>query len=123
MKIENIIHTILKGKCPKCHKGEMYKNSNPFVVTKLFKMHERCFICSTKFKIEPSFFFGAMYISYGLSVLIAVLTFILSYLVFNLLLVNCFKVIVCLLMISSPVIGRLSRNIWIAFFIKYDPKI
>lgn len=122
MKNENIMHTILKGKCPRCHKGKMYKNSNPYILSKLFKMHERCSSCSIKFKIEPSFFFGAMYISYGLSVLLAVITFLLSFLVFDLILINCFKVIVCLLMISSPIIGRLSKNIWIVFFVKYDPK-
>ncbi len=71
---------------------------------------------------KTSFFFGAWYVGHGLSVLLAVITFLLSFLVFDLILINCFKVIVCLLMISSPIIGRLSRNIWIVFFIKYDPK-
>ncbi len=44
------MHTILKGECSRCHKGKMYTNSNPFVLSKLFRMHEICFLCSTKLK-------------------------------------------------------------------------
>jgi len=33
-------------------------------------MQERCAICDLKFEREPGYFLGAMYISYGLGVLI-----------------------------------------------------
>ena len=33
-------------------------------------MRERCAICDLKFEREPSYFLGAMYLSYGLGVLI-----------------------------------------------------
>lgn len=120
---KSILNTILRGRCPRCRKGRMYKVANSYNIFHLYKMHENCSNCNVKFKMEPSFFFGAMYISYGLSVVLAIIAFLISRLVFHFLLVDCFVVIVCLLMICFPVIGRLSRNIWIVLFVKYDPNV
>ena len=39
-------------------------------------MHDHCRSCGFKYKIEPSFFFGAMYVSYAVNVAIGVAAFI-----------------------------------------------
>ncbi len=114
------LYSILKGVCPVCHHESMYEVGNPYKLNKIFKMHERCSHCNTKYKIEPSFFYGAMYVSYGLGVAFAVVAFIISYLFFGGGLMTSFIAIVFTLVIFMPVIMRLSRNIWINIFMSYD---
>ncbi|GMN07063.1 DUF983 domain-containing protein [Croceitalea sp. MTPC5] len=117
------LYSILTGSCPKCHAESMYKNQNPYALGTLFKMHERCSNCHTKYKIEPSFFYGSMYVSYGVGVAFAVATFVLAFLIFKTSLMNTFVAIVLTLIVFMPIIIRLSRNIWINLFIKYDPNL
>ena len=100
----------------------MYVNKNPYALGDLFKMHERCSHCGLKYKIEPSFFYGSMYVSYGVGVAFAVAAFVISFLFLGLSLVNTFIAIVATLVVFMPIIIRLSRNIWINFFIKYEPQ-
>jgi uncharacterized protein (DUF983 family) len=116
------VYSIFKGKCPVCHSGDLYKRKNPYLLSETLKMHERCSHCNTKFKIEPSFFYGAMYVSYGVGIAFAVAAFIISYFFLNLGRLSSFLVIVGTLIFLLPVILRLSRNIWINFFFKYDPQ-
>lgn len=114
------LYSILKGKCPVCHSGNMYKTKNPYVLSETLKMHQNCSHCHTKFKIEPSFFYGAMYVSYGVGIAFAVAAFVISYFFLNLGRLNSFLAITGTLIVFLPIILRLSRNIWINFFFKYD---
>jgi uncharacterized protein (DUF983 family) len=116
------IYSILTGTCPVCHSGKMYKNSNPYIISDTLKMHDRCPHCDTKFKIEPSFFYGAMYVSYAVGVAIAVAAFIISYLFIGLNRNATFAVIVSTLVLLLPIITRISRNIWINAFFAFDEK-
>ena len=116
------LYSIFTGTCPVCHEGNMYVNKNPYILTKTMKMQERCPHCNTKFKIEPSFFYGAMYVSYAVGVAIAVAAFIISYFFIGMGRLESFFVIVGSLVVLMPVIQRLSRNIWVNFFFKYDPE-
>jgi len=115
------LYSIFSGTCPVCHEGKMYTHQNPYLLTKTLKMNERCSHCNTKFKIEPSFFYGAMYVSYAVGVAIAVTAFIISYFFVGLGRLESFFVIVGALVLLMPIIQRLSRNIWVNFFFKYDP--
>lgn len=83
-------------------------------------MEEHCSQCNTKYKIEPSFFFGAMYVSYPVGLIFGGIAFMLSYLVFNLDLMPTYFIIVLVMFAALPIILRLSRNIWINFFMTYD---
>tara|TARA_B100001146_G_scaffold213216_1_gene213380 strand:+ start:24451 stop:24825 length:375 start_codon:yes stop_codon:yes gene_type:complete len=116
------LYSILTSTCPVCHTGKMYKNPNPYVLSETLKMHEHCPHCQTKFKIEPSFFYGAMYVSYGVGVAFAVAAFIIAFFMLGMNRLNTFFVIMGTLIVLLPVIVRLSRNIWINFFFKYDPQ-
>ncbi len=100
----------------------MYVDKNPYQVRQLFKMHERCSHCGLKYKIEPSFFYGAMYVSYGVGIAFGVAAFIIAYVMLETSLVTTFIAIVITLVVFMPVIIRLSRNIWINLFIKYNPE-
>ncbi len=114
------IYGILSGVCPKCHEESMYTNKNPYAITQLFSMHEYCSHCHTKYKMEPSFFYGSMYVSYGVGIAFAVAAFLISFFLFESNLITAFISIVAALIVFYPIIIRLSRNIWINLFISFD---
>jgi uncharacterized protein (DUF983 family) len=118
----NKLYSILGSKCPKCHGESMYKSSNPFNITRIYDMHERSSICGTKYKIEPSFFYGAMYVSYAIGVAIAVAAFITSKFILGSSVMTGFISIIAAVVLFMPLNMRLARNIWINFFIQYDPE-
>ena len=122
MKKGSKLYSILTGRCPRCHSESMYRYKNPYRFGALFKMHERCSQCRTKYKMEPSFFYGAMYVSYAVGIAFAVAAFVISYLLMGTDLPTTFAAIVATLVVFLPVIIRLSRNIWINFFIHYNPE-
>lgn len=117
------LYSIFTGVCPKCHEESMYTNPNPYILNNLFSMNEKCSYCNTKYKIEPSFFYGSMYVSYGVGVAFAVAAFIVSNLFLNSTLTEAFIAIVITLIVFYPVIARLSRNIWINLFMSYDKNL
>lgn len=114
------IYSILTGSCPKCHQAPMYMKKNPYLLSTTLKMPEHCSHCGFKYKIEPSFFYGAMYVSYGVGVAVAIAAFIVSFLIFKLGLKASFIAIVLTLVVTLPLIIRISRNIWINIFVSYD---
>ena len=114
------LYSIFTGTCPVCHSESMYTSSKLYHPTETLKMHDRCPHCDTKFKIEPSFFYGAMYVSYAVGVAIGIAAFIIAYVFIGLSRFNTFLSIVAVLFLLLPVILRLSRNIWINLFFKFD---
>ncbi|MCM5662712.1 DUF983 domain-containing protein [Galbibacter mesophilus] len=114
------LYSILTGSCPKCQEESMYVSKNMYNPKETLRMHEHCSSCGTKYKIEPSFFYGAMYVSYGLGTAFAVAAFVISFLFLGSSLKTAFFAIIGTLIVFMPVIMRLSRNIWINFFFRYD---
>ena len=122
IKKGNNLYSILYGTCPKCHEESMYVTKNPYILSETLKMHEHCSKCKFKYQIEPSFFYGSMYVSYGVGVAFAVAAFVVSFLFLGSSLTTAFIAIVGTLIAFMPIIMRLSRNIWINLFVHYDPK-
>lgn len=114
------LYSIFTGTCPVCQNESMYTSSNLYNPKKTQEMKERCSHCDTKYKIEPSFFYGSMYVSYGVGVAIAMITFALTYFVFDISRWNIFLIITFISIFSLPIVIRLSRNIWINIFMDYD---
>ena len=117
------LYSILYGTCPKCHQESMYVNKNPFIITDTLKIHEACSHCHTKYRLEPSFFYGSMYVSYGVGIAFAVAAFVISYLFLDTSLKTAFIAIIGTLVVFMPIIMRLSRNIWINLFMSYDKSL
>ena len=78
-------------------------------------------IVNSNTKWNLPFFFGAMYVSYAVGVAIAVAVFVISSLLFQVSLLTSFYFISAVLFFMLPIILRISRNIWINFFVRYDP--
>ncbi|MFT5251598.1 MAG: hypothetical protein ACI87N_000582 [Flavobacteriales bacterium] len=115
------LNSILTGTCPKCQNESMYLDKNPFNLKNTLKMHEKCSHCGLTYQIEPSFFYGAMYVSYGLNVATGVAAFVISYLIFGATLKTAFIVIIIALIALFPYVLRWARNIYINMFVTYDP--
>ena len=113
------LYSILTGTCPRCHQESMYLDKNPFNLGNIYKMHDKCSHCGLYYKIEPSFFYGAMYVSYALGVAVSIAAFIVAFLLFESSLKTSFIVIIVTLIALMPITMRLSRNIWINVFISY----
>ena len=116
------LNSILTGSCPRCQNESMYLDKNPLHFSKLIKMHEKCSHCSLRYEIEPSFFYGAMYISYGLNVALSIATFVVSYLILDSSIKNAFIAIVVANILLFPFVLRWSRNIYINMFVSFDNK-
>jgi len=115
------LNSILTGSCPRCQNESMYLDKNPLHFSKIIKMNEKCSHCGLKYQIEPSFFYGAMYVSYGLNVGISIATFIVSYLIFKSSIKTSFIAIIISNIILFPFVLRWSRNIYINIFVSYNP--
>ena len=114
------LYSILTGSCPKCHEESMYLEKNPYKLNDLYKMNDTCSHCHTQYLIEPSFFYGAMYVSYGLTVAIGVAIFVISNVIIGFPVKPTFIGIVVGIIALMPVTARLARNIYINMFIAFD---
>ena len=115
------IYSILRGKCPRCHEGGFFKYAFTMNIFKVNKIQKKCSKCDLKYMIEPAFYFGALYVSYGITVAICIVTFITSKIIFDLALLSSFIAVFIVLILCIPLNLRLSRILWINMFINYKP--
>jgi hypothetical protein len=114
------IFSLLKGKCPKCETGDVFKTKGNLFLFRMPVMHETCPHCGHKFEREPGFFFGAMYVSYALAVaemvsIIVAWTVLLPNAEYDYKIILLFVITLVLLLFPN---FRLSRIIWMYFFTK-----
>lgn len=119
-------HALLHQKCPRCRRGNMFLDSNPYRLGSLFDMPEKCPVCEQPMELEPGFYFGTAYVSYSLTVAFSAATFVAWWVLIGLsthdnrifwwLGING-----VLMLLLQPYLMRLSRTIWLSFFVKYDP--
>ena len=84
-----------------------------------------CPVCNQKYDLEPGFWYGTGYVSYALAVAVSVTTFVAWFVligvstddnrIFYWLILNAI-----LLILLQPWLMRLSRVIYIRFFVRYD---
>lgn len=120
-----ILTSVMSNKCPHCRKGDLFTIPNPYSLKTTMKMPEACPVCGQKFELQTGFYFGTGFVSYALTVFMSGLTFVLWWFtigmsvkdnrVFWWLAANA-----AVLILLQPPIQRLSRSIWIAFFVRYD---
>jgi len=72
----NKLRSILLRKCPHCQEGEFFVTRNPFNLSKVGDVLPNCSVCKRKYESEPGFYFGALYVSYGLAVGLCVSIFV-----------------------------------------------
>ena len=119
----NKLYSIIYNCCPRCQSDKFWPKSNPY---KNILVNNRgdlgsCENCNLKYEIEPGFWYGAMYVSYGLTVFVAILAWLIIYALNKDMdiFIQIF-IISFLIIILFPVVYFISRLIWINFFISYD---
>jgi len=89
-------------------------------------MNEHCPCCGQRMEIETGFYYGTGYVSYAITVAFSVSTFVAWYVIFGMS-INDSRVFwwmgtnALLMILLQPWFMRLSRAIWLSFFVKYDP--
>ena len=106
---------IIKEKCPRCHKGDLFVSS-PYKLSRFTKMNKQCDQCAQTFDPEPGFYFGAMYIAYALLVALSVTSWVALYVLFDPGFTAYVVVIVSLNILLLPLIFRYSRTIFLFGF-------
>ncbi len=120
--------SVLTNKCPRCRKGNLFFYSNPYRLDAIVKMNENCPVCGQPTELETGFYFGTGYVSYALAIALSVASCIAWWVIIGFSLKDHrffywmgFNAV--LLVGLQPVLMRLSRSIWISWFVKYDPDI
>lgn len=98
----------------------MYKE--PFKLGSPLDMHVSCQICAQKFEPEPGFYFGAMFISYGLSIWLFVIIALITVFGFDWSINQTMVLILFLGALTYLKFLRFSRSMWIHIMIKYDKR-
>ena len=85
------------------------------------QVNPKCTVCGQSFVPEPGFYQGAMYVSYALTMMIGAVICIFAYFIENISVWLVAGVLLFVILALLPIISRLSRLIWLNFFIDYEP--
>ncbi|WP_153796839.1 DUF983 domain-containing protein [Foetidibacter luteolus] len=119
--------SVLNNKCPRCRRGKIFQSNNAYAFkgSRYMKMHDKCPVCGQATEIEVGFYYGTGYVSYALCVAFTVAFFIAWYVLIGFSIDDnrlfwCLGLDIVLLVLLQPVIMRLSRTMWLSWFVKYD---
>jgi hypothetical protein len=120
------VRNVLKLQCPRCRKGKVFKNNMSISIGKNVEMHINCPVCNQPTEIEIGFYYGTGYVSYALTVALIGASFV-AWLVLIGFSVEDNRIFWWLggtsvsLMLLQPWLMRISRVLWLSWFVKYDP--
>ncbi|MBK9959488.1 MAG: DUF983 domain-containing protein [Chitinophagaceae bacterium] len=124
----NYYWSILAMTCPRCRRGPLFISKNAYsklTMGNILNMPETCAECGQRFHLEPGFWYGTGYVSYALTIVFSAVSFILWWLIigFSLDDYRLFYWLIAnavLLIVLQPWLMRLSRSVYLRFFITYD---
>ena len=117
------LYSIFFMKCPHCHEGDLFDEPNPYKLNKIADMPSKCSECGQVYQLEPSFYYGAMYVNYGITVATAVSVFVIMMVLGKGWELNDFVIgIVAAIILLMPLTFRIGRSVYINLFVSYDPK-
>lgn len=121
----SLLASVATNRCPKCREGRLFVSRNPYDLKRSTDMPEHCPVCGQPFELQTGFYFGTGYVSYALSVGLTGISFLICYLagmisIYDNSIYYWLAVNAALLIVLQPPLARLSRSIWIAFFVRYD---
>lgn len=120
------LFSLLQNKCPRCRTGRLFTNNTSWRLKRNLQMHRNCPVCGQPAEIEVGFYYGTGYVSYALTVALSVASFVAWYVLIGMSVDDNrffywlgFNAV--LLIVLQPYLMRLSRTIWLSFFVKYNP--
>ena len=119
--MSHAIAHILNNDCPHCLKGKVFKEKNIFFRVGFPKMNDYCPHCNFKFEKEPGYFFGAMYLNYGLTVAQGIATYVIAQFFFKETFdLRIIPIIAFVILVMASFNIRFSRLLWIYMFKNYS---
>jgi hypothetical protein len=90
------------------------------------KMQDHCLVCGQPLDMEPGFYYGTNLVSYTLAILFCVVTFFLWWIFIGFSLQDkrfflWLGINAVALVLLQPPLMRLSRTVWLSFFVPYSP--
>jgi uncharacterized protein (DUF983 family) len=120
MKKGTKLYSVVNFKCPCCQEGDFFI-SHPYNFKFTGDIHENCSVCGKKYMLEPGFYQGAMYVAYGLGVVLFVSVWVISLLFFKPMgSWTLISVIAISSILLGPFLFSLSKIIYANLFIKFD---
>ncbi len=126
-KTASYLSAVCRNKCPRCRRGNMFKTNNAYALknSRYMQMHDKCEVCGQPTEIEVGFYYGTGYVSYALCVALTVTFFTAWYILIGFALDDnrvfwCLGIDIALLILLQPLLMRLSRSLWLSWFVKYD---
>ncbi|MEY3351296.1 MAG: hypothetical protein RIQ50_1407 [Bacteroidota bacterium] len=122
---QSYLYSVLNNKCPRCRQGNLFFSRNAYKPGEFTKMNEQCPVCGQPTEIEVGFYYGTGYVSYALTVAFSVSTFVAWYVLIGMSLDDnrffwWMGTNAVLMIVMQPLFMRLSRSIWLSWFVKYD---
>ncbi|MTG96922.1 MULTISPECIES: DUF983 domain-containing protein [Myroides] len=119
------INKVLSGKCPNCGKEKLFHDKGNPITFRMPKMTKECGSCGYNFHRETGFYFGAMYVSYALTVAEMVTVMVLRLLLnelfgTNISMLQAFIAIVVVVFVLWTFNYRVARIMWLNMFYKKD---
>jgi hypothetical protein len=119
------IWSLLHHKCARCRSGDMFQTKNAYQLKHLLKMNDQCPVCGQPMEIEVGFYYGTGYVSYALTVALSVTTFVMWWVLIGMSVQDnrffwWLGTNIALLFLLQPYLMRLSRAIWLSFFVRYN---
>jgi len=89
------------------------------------EMNKDCPVCGQPFELEVGFYYGTSYVSYALTVAISIATLVAWYVIIGMSTSDnrffwWLGINAVFLLLLQPWIMRVSRSIWISWFVRYD---
>ncbi len=122
MNENDSMNALFSGKCPACHKGDVFKYPISRI-SHFAEMNLKCPVCGSSFEREPGFYYGAMFITYAFNAALVIVAGVCVFYLFNFSEMTSLIIIGLLAVLLTPVSFRFSRIIWLYWFggLHYDP--
>ena len=120
MKKGTKLYSVVNFKCPCCQEGDFFI-SHPYNFKFTGDIYENCSVCGKKYMLEPGFYQGAMYVAYGLGVVLFLSIWASCNLLFPSMGVwTQISIFSLLIIFLGPLLFSLSKIIYANIFMKFD---
>jgi uncharacterized protein (DUF983 family) len=118
--------SLMHHKCSRCRQGDMFQSKSAYKLKQFMKMNDHCPVCGQRMEIEVGFYYGTSYVSYALTVALSISSFVAWWVLIGFSLQDnrffwWLGLNIALLILLQPYLMRLSRAIWLSFFVSYNP--
>jgi uncharacterized protein (DUF983 family) len=125
IRTPNYLWSVMDNRCPRCRTGKIFTESNAYHLKNTVKMVPNCTACGQPTEIEVGFYYGTGYVSYAITVAFSVSTLVAWWVLIGFSLRdNRFFVWMAvngvLMILLQPIFMRLSRSLWLSWFVQYD---